>query len=279
MAAFDRRRLHDGPRASNTDPAPVFIVGMPRSGTTLAEQILASHGAVHGAGERGALGDSFRTLGGAWETADAPRRIASLGAPALDREAARYLAALHALAPDKARVVDKMPGNFRLLGFAALLLPGARVISCERDPRDIGASIFRYRFLGYHPYAHDLADLGWYIARQRELMAYWRDVLPIPMITVRLTDWIDDFDGTLRRVLGFLDLPYDPACERFFENEREVRTVSRWQVRSPINANGIGRWRDYAEPLAPLIAELERAGIVPDYDTLTYGRQSAGTAE
>ena len=167
------------------------------------------------------------------------------------------------MAPDKARlIVDKMPGNFRLLGLAAVLLPGARVIYCERDPRDIGASIFEHRFYGYHPYAHDLGDLGWYIARQRVLMAHWRAVLPIPMLTVRLTDWVEDFDTTLRRVLDFVGLPYDPACERFYENERKVQTVSRWQVRSPINAQGIGRWRDYAEPLAPLIAELVGGGVV-----------------
>jgi len=277
MAAFDRARLHHGPRASNADPAPVFIVGMPRSGTTLAEQILASHGAVHGAGERFSLAESFRGLGGGWESARSVRCVAALGAEAFDREAERYLAELHALAPDKLRVVDKMPGNFRLLGYAALLLPGARVIHCERDPRDIGASIFRYRFLGYHPYAHDLADLGWYIARQHELMRHWQEVLPIPLLTVRLTDWIDDFDATLRRVLAFLDLPYDPACERFYENEREVRTVSRWQVRSPINAQGIGSWREFAEPLAPLIAELTAAGIAPD-DEMQAGGNATVTA-
>ncbi len=259
--AYSHARLHSGARASNRDPAPVFIVGMPRSGTTLAEQILAAHADVHGAGERPALAVAFHAAGGGWESPEAARRAAALGTEGLDRVAEPYLAALHALAPGKARVLDKMPGNFRLLGFAATLLPGARAIYCARDPRDIGASIFQYRFFGYHPYAHDLGDLGWYIAQQRALMEHWRAVLPIPLLTVHLTDWVEDFGGTLRRVLEFLGLPYDSACERFYENTREVRTVSRQQVRAPVNSQGIGRWRPYADRLGPLLAALEAGGF------------------
>jgi len=98
-------------------------------------------------------------------------------------------------------------------------------------------------------------------------MAHWRAVLPIPIMTVRLRDWVENFDVTLRRVLDFVALPYDPACVRFYDNRRQVRTVSRWQVRRPINADGLGRWREYAEPLAPLIAVLKEGGVLPDPDT------------
>jgi tetratricopeptide (TPR) repeat protein len=255
IARFDRARLAGGPRAKNQDPAPVFIVGMPRSGTTLAEQIIASHPQVFGAGERSALHLAFTALGGA-DTADAVARIAALDQPALDAAAESYLAELHALAPHAARIVDKMPGNFNYLGLATLMLPGARIIHCARDPRDIGLSIFTFRFFGHHPYAHDLGDLGWYIAEHERLMAHWRGALPNPMLTVELRDWVDDFTGTLRRVLEFLDLPYDPACERFYERENRVLTVSRSQVRQPVNARGLGRWRSYERHLQPLIAEL-----------------------
>jgi hypothetical protein len=117
------------------------------------------------------------------------------------------------------------------------------------------------RFYGYHNYAHDLADLGWYIAQHKRLMAHWRAVLPNPILTVRLRDWVEDFAGTLRRVLEFLDLPYDPACETFYNVERRVRTVSRAQVRKPINAQGLGRWRQYEHELAPLIAALREGGV------------------
>src|SRR5208282_2317243 len=192
IACFDQTRLHAGPRAQNRDPAPVFIVGMPRSGTTLAEQIIAAHPQAFGAGERSALGQAWHALGGG-ERPEAPARIAALVQPTLDQAAAAYLGELHALVPEASRVVDKMPGNFNYLGLAALMLPSARIIYCARDPRDIGLSIFTFRFYGYHPYAHDLADLGWYIAQHERLMAHWRAVLPNPILTVRLEDWVADF--------------------------------------------------------------------------------------
>ena len=250
------------PRAQNADPAPVFIVGMPRSGTTLCEQILAAHAQAHGAGERNALPTAFHALGGGGDKANSVRRIAALGADALGAAASQYLAELHALAPDKARIVDKLPGNFNYLGLVGLMLPGARIIYCARDPRDIGLSIFTFRFHGAHGYAHDLADLGWYIVEHDRLMMQWKAVLPNPILTVKLSDWVEDFDGTLARVLAHVDLPPDPNCARFYEGDSRVRTVSYAQVRQPVNARGIGRWKAYAKELAPLIGELEKAGLI-----------------
>jgi tetratricopeptide (TPR) repeat protein len=260
IARFDKARLHDGPRASNSDPAPVFIVGMPRSGTTLIEQILASHRDVHGAGERPDLARTFSRLSGRARAAAGVERIAAMASEDFDRAADEYLAGLHALAPAAVRIVDKMPSNFLQLGLASLMLPGARIIHCARDPRDIGYSIFTLRFHGHHDYAHDLADLGWYIGEHDRLMAHFKAALPTPILTVKLADWIEDFDATLARVLAHLDLPPDENCARFYELDRRVRTASRNQVREPINDRGLGRWRAHAEALAPLIAELEAAG-------------------
>ena len=266
IANFTHDRFATEPRAGNADPAPVFIVGMPRSGTTLTERILAAHAQVHGAGERTALGRTYAALAGG-EDAAAVARLAALAAPALDAAAAAYLAELHALAPGKARIVDKMPGNYLYLGLVGLMLPGARIIHCVRDPRDIGFSVFTFRFYGTHPYAHDLADLGWTIAEQLRLMAHWRavlpnPVLPNPVLTVALSDWVRDFEGTLARVLAHLDLPPDAACRRFYATDARVRTVSRSQVREPVNARGLGRWCAYAKQLAPLVAELDTAGAL-----------------
>jgi len=270
IARFGRVRLRDGARSKNADPAPVFIVGMPRSGTTLCEQILAAHPAVFGAGERVALGNAVAALGGGGgETPEAVARVVTLDAASLDAAATSYLRELHALAPAAQRIVDKMPGNFRHLGLAALMLPGARIIHCARDPRDIGLSIFTFRFYGVHAYAHDLSDLGWYIAQHNRLMAHWCAVLPNPILSVRLRDWVEDFPATLRRVLTFLDLQYDPACERFYEVDRPVRTVSRAQVREKVNARGLGRWRGYAEQLQPLITTLAQGNVLLD-DEYTY---------
>jgi tetratricopeptide (TPR) repeat protein len=264
IAAFGVARFNNGPRASNRDAAPVFIVGMPRSGTTLCEQILAAHRDVHGAGERTTLAGAFARLGG--NQTGSPARIAALDAAALDEAAQIYLTELHALAPGKSRVVDKMPGNELYLGIAALMLPGAKIINCVRDPRDIGLSIWTFRFHGEHPYAHDLGDLGWTIARRARLMDHWRAVLPNPILTLALHEWVRDFDGTLARVLKHLDLPPDPACARFYDSDREVRTVSSAQVRQPIHARGLGRWRAYAAELAPLIAELQAAGMLAQWE-------------
>ena len=160
-----------------------------------------------------------------------------------------------------------MPGNFLYLGLVGMMLPAARVIHCVRDPRDIGLSIFTFRFHGAHGYAHDLADLGWYIGEHDRLMAHWRCALPNPILTIRLEDWIGDFEATLKRLLDYLKLPADANCARFYESESRVQTVSRAQVRQPINARGLGRWVTYARELAPLIAELDSAGSLGRWRT------------
>jgi Flp pilus assembly protein TadD len=279
IARFDAERLHTGPHSGNEDPAPIFIVGMPRSGTTLTEQILAGHHAIFGAGERTALATSFARLGGAGESGAAAGRVAACSQPALQAEAVRYLHEMHALAPAAARIVDKMPGNFRLLGLVGLLFPKARIIHCVRDPRDIGFSIFSRRFMGHHAYAHDLRDLGWYIARQHRLMAHWSVSLPNPILRVHLHDWMADLPGTLARVLDFLGLDYDANCERFFELDREVRTASRAQVRRPVNRAGLGRWRAYADHLMPLIDELIAGGVLATREHLARREKNIETEE
>ncbi len=272
ITGFSRARLQEGPLASNRDAAPVFIVGLPRSGTTLAEQILGAHPAAHAAGERPALGRMVAALGGGVEDAACAQRVAALDTAALDAAAARYLAELHALAPEAERIVDKMPANALYLGLIATMLPGARIIHCVRDPRDTGFSIFTYRFYGEHPYAHDLADLGWYMGQHARLMAHWHEALPTPPLRLSLVDWVADFQGTLARVLEYIGLPYDPACERFFERDGPVRTVSKQQVREPVNARGLGRWKPYAAQLAPMIAELPKP-LGPSEDELLRARR------
>jgi predicted Zn-dependent protease len=259
---FDAERLHHGVRADNNDKTPVFIVGMPRSGTSLTEQILSVHPMTFGAGERLEVHDLVMRVAGSVLTADSVEQLAALDQSALSDAADVFLGSLRDLAPMTRLIIDKMPGNGMHLGFLATLLPGARVIRCTRDPRDIALSIFQRRFFGYHPYAHDLADLGWYLGQHDLVMRHWETVLPIPMITIRLADWVSDFDATLERLLAFLDLPPDPACQRFYEFDRRVNTASRDQVRRPINRTGIGRWQEYEAELRPLITELADAGLL-----------------
>ncbi len=233
------------------EAGPVFIVGLPRSGTTLAEHILSAHPDVHGAGERMGVLEAAGRLGGSVLDPESPRRVAGSSQAALAAEGARYLAGLGG----RARVVlDKMPANDMQLGLISAMLPGARVIHCRRDLRATGFSIYRRHLSGYHPYAHDLGNLGWWMTAQRRLMAHWASVLPVPMLELNLEDWQRDFRGTLARVLAFLGLPYDAACERFHLQERVVRTASRDQVRRPVGAGE--DWRPYEAWLGAMIAEL-----------------------
>lgn len=253
---FSAERLARGPRAATADPSPVFIVGLPRTGTTLLEQILSAHPAVHGAGERLAMRETMMRLTGTQTARDAMKRAAGLDAATLTAASDAYVRDLSALAPDASRVLDKMPDNIFQLGFITTLLPGARIVCCTRDLRDVGMSIFQHRFIGHHPYAHDLADLGWYMAAQQRLLAHWQACLPSAILLLDHSEWIEDFDATLHRTLSFLDLPYDSACLRYFEQDRRIGSASRTQVRRPINADGVGRWRPYAEMLEPMLREL-----------------------
>ena len=256
IRAYDPDRVANGPRSDNADPAPVFIVGLPRTGTTLMEQILSAHPMVHGAGERLAIRETLQRLTAASGVAGIIENAAALDSSTLTDAAAAYLADLHALGPGAAIILDKMPDNFFYLGFIATMLPGARIICCTRDLRDVGASIFQHRFLGYHPYAHDLADLGWSMAQHERLLVHWNRTLNRQMLIVDHSDWLDDFDATLHRVLVFLGLPYDVGCTRFFEQDRAVDTASRHQVKQPINKRSVGRWISYATQLAPMLQEL-----------------------
>ncbi|MDR3440460.1 sulfotransferase [Telmatospirillum sp.] len=242
--------------AANPTDRPIFIVGMPRSGTTLAEQILSSHPAVHGAGELTKLASLLEegTL----------RRVAADGQPATDFPALaeRYLEELRRRAPDAPHVVDKAPHNFMFLGFIHLMLPNARIIHCMRDPRDVCWSCFKTLFVDGHAWSCDLEDLGRYYLAYQRLMAHWHRVLPGRIFDLRYEDLVGDFEPTARRLVAHCGLDWTDACLQFHKTERSVRTASAAQVRQPIYGHAIGQWQIYAEQLRPLITMLEREGCL-----------------
>jgi tetratricopeptide (TPR) repeat protein len=180
-SAFTARRLRSAPYGLADENRPVFIVGMPRSGTSLVEQILSAHPAVHAGGEMEELGQITTELSGgdplAW-----PGRVVLLQEYALEALAQRWLHPLAQLAPQALLLTDKMPHNFTYIGLIALLFPGARIIHVRRDPRDIALSIFFHHFTGHHPYAYHLEDLAQHYRFYHRLMAHWRRVLPIPIL-------------------------------------------------------------------------------------------------
>lgn len=245
------------PRATNRDERPVFVVGMQRSGTTLAEQILASHPVVHGAGELkdvGRIGDALRQELGTG--ARYPRCLSAVTPEILDRAAQRYLDRLDALGPGALRIVDKMPGNFLRLGLISLLFPKARIIHMMRDPLDTCLSIYFQKFNTVNSYAFDLGDLGRHYRAYRHLMSYWRETLAIPLLEVQYEELVTEPESQIRRLIAFCGLEWDPRCLRFHEIQRDVNTPSYEQVRRPMYTGSIGRWRDYERHLGPLIAAL-----------------------
>jgi len=234
---------------------PVFIVGLPRSGTTLVEQILSAHPLLHGAGElpdlaRLAARDRAAPGDAPWQAALALDRRQSLPA------AHAYLEALRRGAPDSAlRISDKSPLNFFHLAFAALLFPNARVIHCTRDIRDTALSIWMENFNPDQQWSTDFDDLAFFAGQYRRLMAHWREVLPLPILEVAYEETVADVESQARRLTDFLGVPWDDRCLDFHASGRAVQTPSRWQVRQPIYTRSVGRWRRYAEHLP----ELERA--------------------
>jgi tetratricopeptide (TPR) repeat protein len=242
--------------------APVFIVGMPRSGSSLIEQILASHPEVFGAGERPELGQAVFS-------AVAPDRTgaARIDIEALDRVPARqlaslgadYLARIHAALPDTRRFrrfTDKYPFNFVHLGLIHLALPNARIIHCRRSPVDTCLSIFSRTFRDV-PFGYDLGELGRYYRAYDALLAHWRRVLPERvLLEVRYEALVDDFEGTARTMLAHCGLDWDARCLAFEQTQRPVTTASAPQVRRPLYRSSLQRWRPAAARLQPLLDGL-----------------------
>jgi Sulfotransferase family len=253
----DLIKAHEG--YGEPSRVPVFIVGMPRSGTTLIEQILASHPLMFGAGEL-RLFDEIRTgiLNVLPQSAALPEMVANMTGEQVRTVGARYLAALQQFAPDAARITDKMPSNFLFAGLIHLALPNAIIIHAVRDPIDTCVSCFAKHFVKGHPYTYDLAELGRYYRHYQALMAHWHRVLPAGRILdVRYEDVVADLEGAARRIVDHCGLAWDPDCLAFHQTERPVRTASATQVRQPIYCNSVGRWRRYAALLPPLLAELQ----------------------
>lgn len=233
---------------------PVFIVGMPRSGTTLVEQILAAHPLMHGAGE---LQDLSRLAAETAGKRGEPRmRAAACLEVAESRELAyRYLRVLRDGAPkDSLRISDKSPLNFYQLALVALLFPNARVVHCQRDPRDNALSIWMENFNAEQRYATDFHDLAHYFAEYERLVAHWRSALPLRLLEVRYEDTVANVEHQARRVIEFLGVPWDARCLDFHGSGRAVQTLSRWQVRQPIYSSSVGRWRRYLAHLPELQA-------------------------
>lgn len=246
------QQMHPIVCSSVPSPQPVFIVGMPRSGTSLLEQVLDSHPQVVGAGELPDMARFAATL----------RQEANPGPDLLLRLRDQYLERLRQVSGNARYVTDKMPHNFAHLGLIALLFPQAPILYCQRDPRDNALSIWRQNFTGNHAYSHDLINMARHYQVHLQLLKRGQEEFPNPFLQVYYERLVEDFAETVGAVLNLLELPWDDACLRFYENPRKVRTASRDQVNKPLYRSSLGSWRAYAQQLQPFTSELQSAGII-----------------
>jgi tetratricopeptide (TPR) repeat protein len=239
---------------------PVFIVGMPRSGTTLIAQILSSHPRVRAAGELKDMGCIAETLPGVLQRPEPyPHCLAYLNQESARFVAHRHLERLRQLGGTRERVIDKMPFNFQFLGLIATLFPKSKIIHCRRDPLDTGLSCYFQNFQEI-TFATSLAEIGDYYRDYERLMNHWRKVLPLRMLEVNYESLVGDVEAVSREMISFLGLEWSERCLEFTENSRPVRTASVLQVRQPIYRSSIGRWKRYAKHLRPLMDSLGLPG-------------------
>ena len=233
---------------------PVFVVGLPRSGTTLVEQILASHGQVFGAGEINLVRETWAALGEG--VANSIQGLRQLDRAAAQRLASRHLERLRALSGQSLRIVDKTPENYVYLGLLASLFPRARFIHCRRDLRDVAVSCWMTLFRNPH-WANDQPQIASRFEEYQRIMGHWRKVLPAPLLEVDYEETVADLEGVARKLVAFCGLAWEPSCLKFHQAKRPVRTASVVQVRQPVFRTSVGRWKHYQQALAPLLARLE----------------------
>ncbi len=274
---FDQATIERLRGAGDPSDVPVFVLGMPRSGTTLTEQIIASHPEVYGAGElHDLLRIAERNIGnntpplpnpspasGRGAIVSFPDNLRELDQQTLTAWGAEYVAGLKQRAPDARRITDKMPANFFAVGLIHMMLPNAKIIHVKRNPVDTCLSCYTRLFHRKQEHTYDLAELGQYYVRYARLMEHWRKVLPAgAFLDVQYEDIVADQEAQARRLIAYCGLEWNPACLDFHNTIRSIRTASVTQVRQPIYGSSVQRWRHYEKFLGPLLDAL--GDLVPD---------------
>ena len=258
------RKFLDEHKAFGLDSErPVFIVGMPRSGTTLTETIIGAHPQVFAAGELETVKRCEREMAAlVFKDDGAQKNARNISWVGIEVLAQRYLDAIDTKAKDAraVRVTDKMPHNFQAVGFIALMFPKARIIHTRRNPFDTCLSIWQQNFNDSHSYGRDFKDLGHHYAKYLDLMAHWREVLGDRMLEIDYENLVENQEEVSRRLIDFVGLPWDDVCLRPQDVNRTVLTASVWQVRQPVYKRSAGRWKNYEPHLVPLRDSLTAAG-------------------
>lgn len=255
--------MFDGRIAGFDSPEPVFILGMPRTGTTLVERILGCHTEVQAAGELNNFAVELTRLAGApgQSREELVARSREIDFAQLGR---RYIESTRPGTGRSARFIDKMPLNFLYAGLIHLALPRARIINLQRHPLDTCYAIYKTQFQDAYPFSYDLRELGQYYVAYHRLMQHWQRVMPGVIHTLQYEELVRDTEAQSRALLSFCGLPWQDRCLRFYDNPDASTTASASQVRMPVYASSLGRWRDYREQLRPLADVLQQAGIAID---------------
>ncbi|ALG67545.1 tetratricopeptide repeat-containing sulfotransferase family protein [Beggiatoa leptomitoformis] len=246
------------PATGNPSTTPIFIVGMMRSGTSLVEQILASHPQVYGAGELNYLPQLAQQLPNILKVnTPFPACVSALTADVLRPLADKLLQQLQAYKPDARKVTDKLPANFLYLGLIARLFPNAIIIHCQREPLDTCLSIYFQRFSQNHPYAYNLNNIAHYYRDYQRLMAHWQTVLPVKIHTVCYEELLVNQEDISRQLIAACGIEWDERCLHYHQTARTVRTASHWQVRQPVYKSSMARWKHYEAYLTDIKKILE----------------------
>jgi len=267
IEVFSAELLRKKGAQGNPDPSPIFVIGLPRSGSTLIEQILASHSMVEGTSELPYVGRVATSLNrNRADGVNYPEAVRELATEHFQALGQQYLdlAQMHRT-EGKPRFIDKMPNNFPAVGFLHLILPDAKIVDARRHPLDACLSCYRQLFAKGQTFTYDLVDIGEYFLEYERIMDHWHTVLPGKVITLQYEEIVRNFDVEVRRLLEHCELPFEETCLRFYETERPVRTASSEQVRQPIHERSIGFYRNYEnkldelkEVLAPSLERYER---------------------
>jgi Tfp pilus assembly protein PilF len=259
IGAFDRDFFTRLAGAGSESRRPVFVFGLPRSGTTLVEQVLASHSQVHGAGELRLARKSFEGIPAVLGRSGPPRDSISFLDPAsILRLAESHLERLAAIdAGAMPRIVDKMPDNYMYIGLLALMFPRAAFIHCRRDLRDIAVSCWMTDFRSIR-WSNNQNNIASRFRQYHRMMNHWKQVLPVPILDVNYEDTVTNLESTARRMIQACGLSWEPACLEFHRTERPIRTASVMQVRQPVYQRSLARWKNYESALAELFAGLPR---------------------
>jgi tetratricopeptide (TPR) repeat protein len=252
ISVCDAAYFQNSSATGSASDMPVFVVGMPRSGTTLVEQILAAHPDIHGAGEL----DLISTIAKGLSENSYPSGFKTAASTDISQVAKAHVKTLGELGDGAVRVIDKTPFNFLYLGFIARSFPGASLTHCVRDPRDTAISCYFQNFVSAHAWSTDLGDIARYTRAYDRIMNHWREVLPVALTEVRYEALVADQESESRRLIEGVGLEWDDACLSFHRSPRPVKTASSWQVRRPIHGGAVARWRRYESQLAPFFTLL-----------------------